>query len=44
LAASAIIPFLLLGIWENLNGDLRNHAMKDLQSIREPYSFERIEH
>jgi ABC-2 type transport system permease protein len=44
LAASAIIPFLLLGIWENLNGDLRNHAMKDLQSIREPYSLERIEH
>jgi ABC-2 type transport system permease protein len=44
LAASAIIPFLLLGIWENFNGDLRRHAVKDLQSIREPYSLERIEH
>jgi ABC-type multidrug transport system permease subunit len=43
-AAAAIIPFLLLGVWENLNGDLRSHAMKNLQSIREPYSLERIEH
>jgi hypothetical protein len=38
--AAAIVPFLLLGVWENLNGDLRSHAMKDLQSIREPYSIE----
>jgi ABC-2 type transport system permease protein len=42
--AAAIVPFLLLGIWENFNGDLRSHAAKDLQSIREPYSLERIEH
>jgi ABC-2 type transport system permease protein len=41
---AAVIPFLLLGIWENLNGDLRDHAMKNLQSIREPYSMERIDH
>ncbi len=43
-AAAAVIPFLLLGIWENFNGDLRSHALKNLNSIREPYSIERIEH
>jgi len=43
-AAAAIVPFLMLGIWETVNGDLRTHAMKNLQSIREPYSLERIEH
>ncbi len=43
LAASAIIPFLLLGAWETVNGDLRRNAAKDLQSIREPYTLERIE-
>jgi len=43
-AAAAIIPFLLLGAWETFNGDLRAHAMKNLQSIREPYSLERIDH
>jgi ABC-2 type transport system permease protein len=43
-AAAAIIPFLLLGAWETYNGDLRAHAMKNLQSIREPYSMERIDH
>ena len=43
-AAAAIVPFLLLGAWETVNGDLRSHAMKNLQSIREPYSLERIEH
>jgi len=43
-AAAAVVPFLLLGVWESVNGDLRSHAMKDLQSIREPYSMERIEH
>jgi len=43
-AAAAIIPFLLLGAWETVNGDLRAHAMKNLQSIREPYSMERIDH
>jgi ABC-2 type transport system permease protein len=42
--AAAVVPFLLLGVWENFNGDLRSHAMKNLQSIREPYSLERIEH
>jgi ABC-2 type transport system permease protein len=42
-AAAAIVPFLLLGAWETVNGDLRSHAMKDLQSIRTPYSMERIE-
>ena len=43
-AATAVVPFLLLGLWETVNGDLRSHAMKNLQSIREPYSLERIEH
>jgi len=42
--AAAIIPFLLLGVWENLIGDLRSHAVKDLQSIREPYSMEKLDH
>lgn len=41
--AAAVVPFLLLGAWETVNGDLRSHAAKDLQSIREPYSLERIE-
>lgn len=43
-ATAAIIPFLLLGAWETLNGDLRSHAMQDLQSIREPFSMERTNH
>ena len=43
-AAAAVVPFLLLGVWETVNGDLRSHAMKNLQTIREPYSLERIEH
>ena len=43
-AAAAVIPFLLLGIWENFNGDLRRHAVKNLQSIQEPFSLERLEH
>jgi ABC-2 type transport system permease protein len=43
-AAAAVVPFLLLGIWETVNGDLRSHALKNLQSIREPYSIERIDH
>ena len=42
--AASVVPFLLLGVWENFNGDLRSHAVKNLQSIREPYSLERIEH
>ena len=43
-AAAAIIHFLLLGALETLSGDLRSHAMKNLQSIREPYSLERVDH
>ncbi len=43
-AAAAVLPFLLLGVWENFNGDLRAHAVKNLQSIREPYTMERIDH
>jgi ABC-2 type transport system permease protein len=43
-AAAAIIPFLLLGAWETLNGDLRSHAMQNLQSTREPFSMERMDH
>ncbi len=43
-AVAAIIPFLLLGVWENFNGDLQKHAMNNLQTIREPYTLERIEH
>jgi len=42
-ATAAIVPFLLLGAWETYNGDLRSHAMKDLNSIREPYSMERLD-
>jgi ABC-2 type transport system permease protein len=42
-AAAAIIPFLLLGVWESINGDLRRHANRNFQSIMEPYTLERIE-
>ena len=35
-AASAIIPFLLLGIWENARGDLRATSRIDYQSIEQP--------
>ena len=35
-AASAIIPFLLLGIWENARGDLRATSGSDYQSIQQP--------
>jgi ABC-2 type transport system permease protein len=42
-AAAAIIPFLLLGAWESYNGDLRAHAMKNLDSTRQPYSLERLD-
>jgi ABC-2 type transport system permease protein len=41
-ALSAIIPFLLLGVWETANGSLRSHAMKDFQSITQPASLERL--
>jgi ABC-2 type transport system permease protein len=40
---AAVIPFLLFGIWESFNGELRYHAEKDLQSVREPFSIERLE-
>src|SRR5580692_1657328 len=42
-AAAAVVPFLLLGVWESFNGDLSKHALKNLQSIREPYTLERID-
>ena len=42
-AVAAIVPFLLLGVWENFNGDLQRHALNNLQSIREPFSLQRIE-
>ena len=42
-AAAAIVPFLLLGVWETFNGDLLAHAKKDLQSIRAPYSLDRMD-
>jgi hypothetical protein len=41
-ATAAIVPFLLLGAWETANGDLRSHALKDLDTIRQPYSIERL--
>jgi uncharacterized membrane protein len=42
-AASAIVPFLLLGAWETYDGGLRAHSMQNLQSIREPYSMQRLD-
>jgi ABC-2 type transport system permease protein len=42
-ATSAIIPFLLLGAWETYYGNLRSHALKDLDSIRQPYSLDRLD-
>jgi ABC-2 type transport system permease protein len=32
-AASAIIPFLLLGAWESAHGTLRSHALADFRSV-----------
>jgi hypothetical protein len=43
-ATAAIVPFLLLGAWETVNGDLRSHALQDLNSIKQPYSLERLDH
>ena len=43
-ALAAIIPFLLLGAWETYYGNLRSRAMRDLNSIREPYTLERLDH
>jgi hypothetical protein len=42
-AAAAIVPFLLLGAWETANGDLRAHALKNLDSIRQPYTLDRLD-
>jgi hypothetical protein len=35
LAASTIIPFLLLGVWENVNGNVRQTARADFFSASE---------
>jgi ABC-2 type transport system permease protein len=35
-AATAIVPFLLLGIWETAHGRLRGHALSDYRSISQP--------
>lgn len=32
-AVSAIVPFLLLGVWETAHGRLRSNALKDFQTI-----------
>ncbi len=42
-ATAAIVPFLLLGAWEMFNGDLRSHAMKNLETTRQPYTLERLD-
>jgi ABC-2 type transport system permease protein len=39
-AASAIVPFLLLGVWETTHGRLRNNARNDFQSIERSTSPE----
>jgi ABC-2 type transport system permease protein len=43
-ATAAIVPFLLLGTWEAVKGDLRSHAIKSLNSITQPYTIERVDH
>jgi ABC-2 type transport system permease protein len=43
-ATAAIVPFLLLGAWEMFNGDLRDHAMKNLETTRPPFTLERLDH
>jgi hypothetical protein len=35
-AATAVIPFLLLGVWESTNGQLRADARQDYLSIAQP--------
>lgn len=37
--AAAVIPFLLLGVWETARGDLRNAAHSDFLSIERPSRF-----
>jgi ABC-2 type transport system permease protein len=39
-AAAAVIPFLLLGIWENGHNHVLAHAMSDFQSLERPSSPE----
>ena len=44
-AAAAVIPFLLLGIWENSHNHVFAHAMTDFQSTTQPSpTFERLDH
>ena len=40
-AAATIIPFLLLGIWENARGNLQSTARRDFLSIGRPSFIER---
>ena len=40
-AAATIIPFLLLGVWENARGHLQSAARADFLSIGRPASLER---
>jgi ABC-2 type transport system permease protein len=40
-AAATIIPFLLLGIWENARGNLQSTARRDFLSIGRPAFIER---
>ena len=40
-AAATIIPFLLLGIWENTRGNLQSAARRDFLSIGRPSIIER---
>jgi ABC-2 type transport system permease protein len=43
-AAAAVIPFLLLGIWENSHNHVFAHAMTDFQSLTQPSSsIERLD-
>ena len=35
-AASAVIPFLLLGVWESTHGQMRAEARQDYLSIEQP--------
>ncbi len=37
-ATAAIVPFLLLGVWETVNGTLRKQAIRDFQSIMQSSS------
>ena len=43
-AAAAVIPFLLLGIWENGHNHVLAHAMSDFQTIERSSSPETPSH